>query len=154
MKHPRKAASLCALFFSMGETEQAEARDRLLGLEGLRLVQKRILREEEANELAVQKKIHEDRSIQSTTLILSGMMPSLWPANLTEWKHDEILHPADWSSVQICLDKKYPNYLGRLVLKEGVGDAKMEKTLKLMGTGGTAGNDPGGHQRHPITRAG
>ena len=134
MKHPSKAASLhvCAFFFSMGGTERAEARDRLLGLEGLRLIQKRIPSEEEASELAVQQRIREDGSIQSTTLILSVMMASSWPANPTEWKHDEIPHPADWSSVQICSDKKHPHYLGRLVLKEGVGEAKMEKTLKLM----------------------
>ena len=84
MKHPSKAASLCAFFFSMGGTERAEARDRLLGLEGLRLIQKRIPSEEEASELAVQQKIREDGSIQSTTLILSVMMASLWPANPTE----------------------------------------------------------------------
>ena len=84
-------------------------------------------------ELAVQQKIWEDGSIQSATLIPSVMMASSWPANPTELKHDEISHPADWSSVQICSDKKYPHYLGCLVLKEGVGEAKMEKTLKLMG---------------------
>ena len=59
MKHPSKAASLCPFFFNiilcMGGpgAEQAEARGRLLWLEGLRLIQKRIPSAEEAAELAV-----------------------------------------------------------------------------------------------------
>ena len=54
MKHPIKAASLCAFFFNMGGQERAEARGRLLGLEGLQLIQKRIPSAEEASELAIQ----------------------------------------------------------------------------------------------------
>ena len=45
------------MFFSMGGSERAEAGDRLLGLEGLRLIQKKILSEEEKTQLAVQQKI-------------------------------------------------------------------------------------------------
>ena len=69
MKHPSKAASMCAFFFSMGGTERAEARDKLLGMEGLSLIQKRTPSEEEASEMAVRVKIREDGSIQCTTLV-------------------------------------------------------------------------------------
>ena len=101
-------------------------------MEGLSLVQKRTPSEEEASGMAVQVKIREDGSIQCTTVIPSAMMGSSWPASPKEWKHDEIPHPSDWSSVVVCSDKRYPHYLGRLVLKEGVGEEKVEKTLELM----------------------
>ena len=61
------------------------------------------------------------------------MLASSWPANPKEWKFDEIPHPSNWDSVQVCSDKRFAHYLGRLVLKEGIGETKMEKTLKLMG---------------------
>ena len=32
----------------------------------------------------------------------------------------------------VCSDKRYPHYLGHLVLKEGVGEETVEMTLELM----------------------
>ena len=61
------------------------------------------------------------------------MLASLWPANPTKWQFDGIPHPSDWSCVQVCSDKRFTNYLGRLVLKEGMGEAKMQKHQKLLG---------------------
>ena len=140
MKHPSKAVSLCAFFFNMGGQERAEARDRLLRLEGLQLIQKRIPSAEEAAELAVQTKIQKvenggDMTIQCTTVIPREMLVSSWPANPKEWLFDEIPHPSDWGSVQFCSEKRFPHYLGRfkLVLKEGTGEAKMQKNMKLLG---------------------
>ena len=52
-KHPGKQASLCTFHFNMGGEERAEARDRLLALDGLQLIQKRIPNAEESSELAV-----------------------------------------------------------------------------------------------------
>ena len=70
MKHPSKQASLCAFFFSMGGAERADARDRLLAMEGLSLVQKRTPSEEEASEMAVKVMIRDDGSIQCTTVMI------------------------------------------------------------------------------------
>ena len=119
LKHLSKTASLCAFFFNMGGSERAEARDRLLGLEGLKLIQKRILSAEEAAEMAVQQQIRRveeggDGTIQCTTLIPGAMMASSWPANPKEWQFDEIPHPSDWDSVQVCSNKRFVHYLGRL----------------------------------------
>ena len=138
MKHPGKQATLCAFHSNMGGEEQAEARDRLLALDGLQLIQKRIPSAEKASELAVQQLIREvkdggDGTIQSTTLIPREMLAASWPANPTKWEFDDILHPSDWDSVQVCSDKRFAHYLGRLVLKEGMGEAKMQKTQQLLG---------------------
>ena len=101
-------------------------------MEGLSLVQKRTPSEEEASEMGVRAKIREDGSIQCNTVVPSAMMGPSWPASPKEWKHDEMLHPSDWSSVVVCSDKRYPYYLGRLVLKEGVGEEKVEQNLALL----------------------
>ena len=82
-----------------------------MGLEGLRLIQKRVPSAEEAAELAVQQQIRKvedwgDGTIQYTTVIPRAMPASSWPANPKEWQFDEIPHPSDWSSVQVCSDKR------------------------------------------------
>ena len=71
--------------------------------------------------------------IQSTTLIPREMLAASWPANPTKWEFDDIPHPSDWGSVKVCSDKRFAHYLGRLVLKEGMGEAKMQKNQQLLG---------------------
>ena len=104
-----------------------EARDQLMELEGLRLIQKRTPSIEEAAELTTQERMRADGTVQCETLIPREMLVTSWPANTRKWEFNEIPHPSDLNGVQVCSDKRFVQYLGHLVLKAGMGEARVQK---------------------------
>ena len=132
----------------MGGEERAAARDALMELKGLRLVQIDRPSEEDAADKEVQSRMRTDGFVEIETFIPVEMLMTVWPAaasaaldpdkafreiELPNWdstKEAQTLTLASTLTLttvlngQVCSDKRFPQYLGKLVIKSGVTEAE------------------------------
>jgi hypothetical protein len=80
LKHPGKAEHMHVFFLNMGGQERAAARDSLMELKGLTLVQIERPSEEEAADGEVRSRMRDDGFLEIETFIPVEMLRTVWPA--------------------------------------------------------------------------
>ena len=102
-KHPGKAGHLHVFFFNMGGDERAAARDALMELKGLRLVQIDRPSEEDSADKEVQSRMRTDGFVEIETFIPVEMLMTVWPAaaSAADKAFREIELP-NWDSTKVA----------------------------------------------------